>query len=48
MNCDEFKKVKDDYLRGNTSLAEEQEIEAHLKNCPDCREAFDSEGSADE
>ncbi|NLB53285.1 MAG: hypothetical protein GX808_10200 [Syntrophomonadaceae bacterium] len=48
MNCDEFKKVKDDYLRGNTSLAEEQEIEAHLKNCPDCREAFDSEVSADE
>lgn len=43
MNCEEFKEVKDRYLKGNVSPAEENEIESHLESCADCREAFDKE-----
>ena len=43
MNCDEFEIVKDRYLAGNVSSAEERAIEAHLELCPRCREIVDTQ-----
>ena len=48
MNCEEFKAMKDRYLQGNITPAEERDMENHLENCADCRAIVDQEMAAGE
>ncbi len=48
MNCEEFQELKDRYLKGEISAAEESDIESHLENCSSCRELLDKEISSSE
>ncbi len=41
MNCEEFKAVKDRYLQGAVTPAEESQIEKHLENCLECQAMVD-------
>lgn len=41
MKCEELRKFKDRYLQGEVSPQEEEAIEAHVENCPDCRQILD-------
>ena len=48
MNCEEFKAIKDRYLQGNITPAEESALENHLANCDACQAIIDREISAGE
>ena len=48
MNCEECKAMKDKYLRGKLTAAEEQEMGAHLESCEACRKMLDDELAASE
>ena len=41
MKCEELRKFKGRYLQGEVSHQEEEAIEAHVENCPDCRQILD-------
>ena len=48
MNCDECKAMKDRYLQGNVTPAEESDMENHLANCAACQIIVDQEIAAGE
>ena len=43
MNCEEIKNLMDAYLDGELDLITSQKVEAHLRDCPKCEQAYEVE-----
>jgi len=41
MNCKTFNKLLPEYLYGESSIQERDEVQAHVRSCPDCRRLLD-------
>ncbi len=43
MNCEQFRSIRNRYLAGSITAAEEEAVESHLAQCADCRGLIDEE-----